>query len=90
MKLKVFGEEIRVLKSKDIETAGEYHVLDKVIYIHEELVGDNYYETILHELMEAVFFRCSIYQALDHGTKEIFIDCCAKAIVENFKLTLKK
>lgn len=90
MKLKIFGDVVPVYKAKNLESAGEYHIKEKKIYIQEELVGDQYYETLLHELMEAVFFRCSIYQSMDHGTKEIFIDCVSKAIVENFKITPKK
>lgn len=89
MKLKIFGDTVPVLKAKNLESAGEYHINEKKIFIKDDLVGDQYYETVLHELMEAVFFRCSIYQSIDHGSKEIFIDCIAKAIVENFKLKPK-
>ena len=90
MKLKIFGDVIPVHKAKDLQSAGEYHIDAKKILIQADLVGDQYYETLLHELMEAVFFRCSIYQSVNHDAKEIFIDCISKAIVENFKLTPKK
>lgn len=90
MKLKVFGDIVPVKKAKDLDSDGAYLIKEKIIVINSLLVGQEYHETVLHELFEAVYFRCSFYQSLNPEIKEILFDCLAKAIVENFKITPKK
>jgi hypothetical protein len=89
MKLKVFGDIVPVKKCKHLESDGLYMTKEKMILINSDLVGADYNEAVLHELFEAVYFRCSFYQSLNSELKEVLFDCLAKAIVENFKITCK-
>lgn len=91
MKIKVFGDTIKVLKVKNAkEFAGLYDTEKKTILISDEFVGQVFNETLIHEICEAVYFRCSFYQSLPHELKEVLFDCIAKAVSENFSLVQRK
>lgn len=89
MKLKVFGDVVPVVIKENLENMGEYHVQEKMIFIKAGLSKEEYNCTLIHEMFEAVYARCSFYQGLNNEIKEIFIDCLSKAVAENFELKLK-
>lgn len=99
MTLNIFGKQVRVLKKKNLgEDAGTDHVLagyydptNSVIAIDESLVGDEYYHTLVHEIVHAVLHRTGVIQSrLSMDVHEIICENIATALTENFKLTKKK
>lgn len=89
--LKVFGTTYKT-KSAPLKEHGVHglcNVETKQILIDKSLKGDQYTETILHELFHAVFHECSIYQTVSNDVEEILVDVFAKAVVKNFKVVPK-
>ena len=95
MKLKIFGQMIRVLKEHDLtETQGARGLCfqdKKLIFIDSDLTGDEYLQTLLHEVVHAVIQRTGIHESgLTDEVEEIICDNVATAIVENFKIKIKR
>lgn len=94
MKLKIFGKIFRVLKAKNFSShyglRGLFDPDKELIKVDSELIGDQYFITIIHELVHGVIYRTGIDQAkLSEGVEEVICENVAVAIVENFKLTPK-
>lgn len=93
MKFKVFGLNVPVYKQKDLTKntnwCGYFDPDKKRVIIDYDLSGDEYEITLIHEFIEAVWFRNSFELAVNNETKEIIIDQISKALVENFKLKVR-
>jgi hypothetical protein len=94
MKLNIFGHMYRVFKCKELpiaNTRGLCSIDEKVILIHEDYVGSEYMQILLHEIFHATFARASINQAeISHDLEEIICDTLATVITDNFHLRPKK
>ena len=80
-----------VLKEKNLtetQNARGLYFHDKgMIFIDADLTGNDYLQTLLHELIHAVIQRTGIEESgIPEGIEEIICDNVATAIVENFKL----
>lgn len=95
MKLKIFGHTYKVVKQKKMVDNGGVRGLcipeKQLILIDADLVGQEYIQTLVHEVVHAILSRTGIEQAkLSEGVEEIICENIATAITENFKLTYKK
>lgn len=93
MKLKVFGEEIRVLKEKGLLEKGmrAYYIPDKkMISIDATLVGKDYFSSLVHELVHVVWRRTGLDQTqIPMQVEEIICENVAIAMIENFEIRFK-
>lgn len=93
MKLNIFGKKIRVFKQKGLMDAtnwmGYYEKAKNRIVVDADLSPEEYNETLIHEVLEAIFCRASFNQSINDDAKEIIIDIIAKNFNENFKLVCK-
>lgn len=92
MKLQIFGKEYRVMKAKRLAESGTAAYVDfnnKLIVVDSELVGEDYWVAIMHEVYHALVDRISLDQVIKDQLEEIVVDVFAKCLIENFKLTPK-
>lgn len=89
MTFKIFGLRVPVFRQKDLtEHTGwcAYFDPDKIrIVVDAEIKDDEYAISLIHEFIEAVWFRNSFDLAVNNETKEIIIDQISKCLVENFR-----
>lgn len=99
MTLNIFGKKVRVLKKSqlsadadtELEIAGYYDPVSSVIAIHEKLVGDAFFHTLVHEIAHAVMHRTGVMQSrISPDIQEVLCENIATAITENFTLKQKK
>lgn len=99
MTLNIFGKKVRVLKKtqlaqdadSDMELAGYYDPVNSVIAVHEKLVGDAFFHTLVHEIAHAVMHRTGVMQSrISPDIQEVLCENIATAITENFDLRAKK
>lgn len=89
MKFSIFGKVI-TLHVEDIDEgfAGLFIPDENKIKINSKY--DKKFDTMLHEFLHAVWFRCGINQAqIPHEVQEIIVENFSVAISENF-LTIQK
>lgn len=93
MTLNIFGERWKVYHDKlDPQYAGHCYYEKREIKISNELlIGSTLFaETLLHEMLHALYYRMSYRQSgLSHDLEEVMIDQIAKAFTENFRITKK-
>jgi len=93
MKFNVFGMKVPVFKqvglTENTDWMGYFDPIKKSIVIDAALKGEEYQVTIIHEFLEAVWFRNSFNLAINNETKEVIIDQISKALIENFKISIK-
>jgi len=90
--LHVFGTRYRLKRLKRLLQRGVYGECDKhskTIAVDASLEGDEYWETLIHEAIHAVFSEVSLHQAIDCGVEEIVCDTISKMVVKNFTLKHK-
>jgi hypothetical protein len=92
MTLNIFGQKIRVLKRKNLARdsglVGLWEPHIQLISIDADLVGKEYMQCLIHEIIHAVISRTGISQGLrEQGVEEIISENVATALIENFKLT---
>lgn len=101
MKLNILGLNVRALKGSDLAKdspehegmmlAGYYDPVKKVIAIDESLVGDEFFHTLLHEIIHATLHRAGLMQtSLSADLQEVICEIVPHVIVENFELRLKE
>ena len=90
--LQVYGTKYRLKNSKTLLKAGIVGHCDpdkKTISIDSSLDNKEYCETVLHELFHAVFFECSINQAVSPDLEEVIVDLLSRSVLQNFNLKSK-
>ena len=94
MKFNVFGQKIRlIVKSGLIESGARALFLpgESKILIDSTLKGEDYMQTILHEIVHSVIHRVGINQSgVTDGIEEILCESISTALVENFSIKHKK
>lgn len=88
----VLGRQIKVIyKEIDNRYCGLYYNDEGIIEISKSLSREKAHETLIHELVHAVFFRAGLDQTgISHDIQEIICDQVAKVLCENYKFTKKK
>jgi predicted SprT family Zn-dependent metalloprotease len=90
MTLNLFGQRWKVYHAKiDPQYAGHCYYETNTIEINDEIPQSTtlFQETLIHELLHALYFRMSYRQSgLSHDLEEVMIDQLAKALTENFRL----
>lgn len=86
----VFGSEFKIVIKKDFAKqtgyAGLFCPTEKTITIDAGLKGDDLQQTILHEILHAVFYRVGLCQAkISVDAQEMIVENFATAIIENKK-----
>lgn len=71
-----------LIKKEDIN--GDFCGKTFDIRMDAGLKGKSYKETLLHEVIHAVFARIGLKQAIDSGVEEIVADSIAVCLAENF------
>lgn len=92
MKLNVLGE-IYAVKREPIEKQGLMGLCDpntKTITIAKELVGEEYWSTLIHEMVHARDFELGFDQVLSAQAMEVNAETMAKVLMKNFALRFKK
>ena len=92
--LKVFGAHIPIKLRKDLmESEGALGIFDRVecrIEVDARLKGDALKQTLVHELVHAIFARAGLAQTdISSDVEEIICEQVAIVINENFRLTQK-
>lgn len=94
LRLKIFGQIIKVLKKKGLLEKGYrgmYSPCRQEIVLDASLNRQASDHTLVHELVHAVWNRTGIDQAnISPGIEEVLCENVATAITENFTLKLKK
>ncbi len=76
--------------SEQTGARGIFDPTNKLIMVDADLVGDEYTQTVLHELIHSVIHRVGIDQAnIGDGVEEILCESISVALVENFKINRK-
>lgn len=91
--LHVFGTKYRLERPKKLLKRGVYGECDKeskTIAVDAALKGDEYWETLIHETLHAVFSEVSLDQAISAELEEVIVDTAAKTIIGNFLLRHKR
>jgi len=83
-KLNILGREISIVMQRMDDRHGEYDDEAAVITIDPRA---DYWQTLLHEVAHAVFYRINFH--VDVDLAEIVVDTLATAISENFRLIPK-
>lgn len=88
MELKVFGLRVSVKLDSELPSAGLFECDKQLITINPDQSIEQVLQTLLHEVMEVVWFRCSLNQSeVSEEVKEIMIDCFATAAIETYLST---
>lgn len=90
--INVLGRNIKVVyKEIDDRYCGLYFNDEGLIEINKKLSKDKAKETLMHEIIHAIFFRSGLDQTgVGHDVQEIICDQVAKVLCENFNFTKKK
>ena len=93
MTLNLFGQRWKVFHIKlDPQYAGHCYYETNEIHISEDIPMSTtlFQETLIHEMLHALFHRMSYKQSgLSHDLEEVMIDQLATAFTENFRITKK-
>lgn len=94
MKLNIFGRIVNVMKRKKMTEqtgcTGLFYPTEGRIELEAELVGDEYMQVLIHEIIHCVIHRVGIDQArIGDGVEEILCESVSTALVENFKIQKK-
>lgn len=89
--INVLGRNIKVVyKEIDDRYCGLYFNDEGLIEINKKLSKDKAKETLMHEIIHAIFFRSGLDQTgVGHDVQEIICDQVAKVLCENFNFTKK-
>jgi hypothetical protein len=94
MTLNILGKKIRVLKQKKLAElngiVGFYDKNNSLIVLDSELVGYEYWSTMMHEVMHGIIDRSGINQVVDPQLEEVLCEIVSMVLVDNFSLKIKK
>lgn len=80
----IFGKRIYIqYKKLEEDMYGEYKSKEGIIEIDESLDGELLYDTLVHELIHALFDRVGIGHVVQHDVEEIICRCAAAVFIEN-------
>lgn len=89
-RINVFGKKVSIhlggeVPDKVRDLAGLYMPKENQIWINSNQDQNEKLETLIHEVFEAVWDRCSLTQtSLNEAAKDILIDVFSKAVKELF------
>ena len=88
----VYGCDVQLIaKELDASIYAYYDPERKVIYVSNKIKGQLRKQTILHELLHAIWDRIGFNQmAIPIDTQELLVENISQCICENFTMTYKK
>lgn len=94
MKLNILGRSIKLHIEKNLKTTkdarGLYFEKEGMIFLDADLKGEEFNQTLIHEMIHALISRNGACNFLNEQAEEMFCDTIATVIVDNFKLKLKE
>lgn len=90
----IFGTDYKINYVKDVggkkgAYAGLCYLQEKRIEIDQSLKGEQFLETLYHELFHCVIHETSCNTQINHSVEEIIVDNIAKFLI-NFTKQLRK
>lgn len=94
MKFTISGKSVPVFRkhqcAQDDDLLGCYDIIEKHIIIGEEVSGQEYLKTLLHEFLHAVFYLNHFGQtSIGDDVQELLIEHFVENLIDNFDIRPK-
>lgn len=89
--VKVFGKKIKI-KRGDLgpNYLGMYYPGDDLIVIGTQVKTEKeLIHVVVHEILHAIFDRCSVTQVVSYPNEEMVVDMTTKCLIEMFDIKFK-